>query len=241
MGNFLRAREFDTDFTMGKIGKPVDRELWDMTPPTVNANYDPSMNDIYFPAGILQPPFYDKNASDAVNYGHMGAVVGHELTHGFDDAGAKFDAKGNLTDWWTPEDQKKFARRTACFVDEYSHFTAVNDVKVNGKLTLSENIADNGGVRLAYMALMARATLSGIDLNLKSDGYTQAQQFFLGAAQSGCNNERPEHLRMAAQTDTHSPDTIRVKGALVNMPEFGKAFGCKTGQPMAPVNKCRIW
>jgi putative endopeptidase len=241
MGDFLRAREFDTDFSMRKIGRPVDRELWDMSPPTVNANYDPSMNDVYFPAGILQPPFYDQSASDAVNYGHMGAVVGHELTHGFDDAGAKFDAKGNLTDWWTPEDEKKFQRRAACFVDEYSHFTAVEDLKVNGKLTLSENIADNGGVRLAHMALMARAALSGIDLDTKSDGYTQAQQFFLGAAQSGCNNERPEHLRMSAQTDTHSPDTIRVKGALVNMPEFAKAFGCKAGQPMAPVNKCRIW
>jgi putative endopeptidase len=241
MGNFLRAQEFDTAFGLSKIGKPVDRELWDMTPPTVNAEYDPSMNDIYFPAGILQPPFYDKNASDAVNYGHIGTVVAHELTHGFDDSGAKFDARGNLTDWWTPVDKRKFEARTTCFVNEYSEFTAMADVKVNGNLTLSENIADNGGVRLAYMALMARAALSGIDLDTKSDGYTPAQQFFLGAAQNACNNERPEYLRMSAQTDTHSPATIRVKGSLVNTPEFAKAFGCKAGQPIALITKCRIW
>ncbi len=241
LGNSMRTRAFLTDFNLNKIGKPIDRGLWDMSPPTVNAYYDPSMNDINFPAGILQPAFYDKNATDATNYGHIGAVVGHELTHGFDDQGAKFDAKGNLSDWWTAEDKKKFEERTSCLADEYSTFTAVDDVKVNGKLTLGENTADNGGLRLALMAMLARAADSGMDLSKKIDGYTPEQQLFLGYAQNWCTNDRPEMIRMQVQTDPHSPDEIRVKGPLVNMPEFAKAFSCKTGQTMAPAKQCRIW
>jgi endothelin-converting enzyme/putative endopeptidase len=245
-GNSLRSREFETAYQLNKIGKPVNREEWQMTPPTVNAYYDPSMNNINFPAGILQPAFYDKDASDATNYGHIGAVVGHELTHGFDDQGAKFDANGNLHDWWTPEDKKKFEERTGCISDEYSQFTAVDDVKVNGKLTLGENAADNGGARLAFMALMARIAASGAPTAATGEQasehtYTLQQQFFIGYAQNWCSNERPELLRMLAQTDPHSPDAIRVRGVLVNMPEFAHAFGCKSGQPMAPNKSCRVW
>lgn len=244
LGNLVRAREFQTAYELNKIGKPVNREEWQMSPPTVNAYYDPSMNDINFPAGILQPAFYDKNATDATNFGHIGAVVGHELTHGFDDQGAKFDAHGNLHNWWTPEDKKNFETRTACIQDEYSQFTAVDDVKVNGKLTLGENTADNGGLRLALMALMAR---NAMDRAVHSEEasleqkYTPQQQLFLGWAQNWCASERPELVRMLAQVDPHSPDRIRVKGVLVNMPEFAKAFGCKVGQPMAPAKQCRVW
>ncbi|MGC2617721.1 MAG: M13 family metallopeptidase [Acidobacteriaceae bacterium] len=245
-GNSVRSREFETAYQLNKIGKPVNREEWQMTPPTVNAYYDPSMNNINFPAGILQPAFYDKNATNATNYGHIGAVVGHELTHGFDDQGAKFDGKGNLHDWWTAEDKKQFEAKTDCLVNEYSQFTAVDDVKVNGKLTLGENTADNGGARLALMALMAREAL-GAAADNKTDEqeseqkYTPQQQFFIGYAQNWCTNARPAFMRMLAQVDPHSPDALRVRGVLVNMPEFAKAFGCKAGQPMAPVRSCRVW
>ncbi|HVJ08199.1 MAG TPA: M13 family metallopeptidase [Acidisarcina sp.] len=241
LGNSLRARSFEVAFQLAKIGKPVNRGQWDMSPPTVNAYYNSSMNDINFPAGILQPAFYDKNASDATNYGHIGAVVGHELTHGFDDQGRKFDGKGNLSDWWTAADAKNFEERTNCLVEEYGNFTAVDDVKVNGKLTLGENTADNGGLRLAIMALMARAQQSAIDMKQKTDGYDPLQQLFLGWAQNWCSNERPEMLRMMAQVDTHSPDRTRANGVVVNMPEFGAAFGCRKGAPMTPVKQCRVW
>lgn len=245
-GNAVRSREFETAYQLNKIGKPVNRDEWGMTPPTVNAYYDPSMNDINFPAGILQPAFYDKSATAATNYGHIGAVVGHELTHGFDDQGAKFDGQGNLHDWWTPEDRKNFDAKTDCLVNEYSQFTATAGVKVNGKLTLGENTADNGGIRLALMALMARETLSGMPMPTTEEQrseqhYTPQQQFFIAYAQNWCSNERPAFLRMLAQTDPHSPDSIRVRGVLVNMPEFAKAFGCHAGQPMAPVKSCRVW
>lgn len=244
-GNLVRAREFETAYELNKIGKPVNREEWEMSPPTVNAYYDPSMNDINFPAGILQPAFYDKDATPATNYGHIGAVVGHELTHGFDDQGALFDAAGNLHNWWTPEDKKNFDQRTGCVADEYSQFTAVGDVKVNGRLTLGENTADNGGLRLALMALIARETMGGGMPNTaeaRSEAkFTPEQQLFLGYAQNWCANQRPEYVRMLAQTDPHSPDPIRVKGVLVNMPEFAEAFGCKAGQPMAPAKRCRVW
>lgn len=217
-----------------------------MTPPTVNAYYDPSMNDINFPAGILQPAFYDRNATDATNYGHIGAVVGHELTHGFDDEGARFDGDGNLHNWWTPEDMKRFQEKTDCVADEYSQFTAVDNVKVNGKLTLGENTADNGGLRLAYMALTARIAASGpraaTTAEQRSESkFTPQQQLFLGYAQNYCASQRPAFVRMLAQVDPHSPDNIRVRGVLVNMPEFGHAFGCKPGQPMAPLKSCRVW
>lgn len=245
-GNEVRAREFATAYDLNKIGKPVDRQQWEMTPPTVNAYYNPTQNNINFPAGILQPAFYDRNATAATNYGHIGAVVGHELTHGFDDEGAKFDGNGNLHNWWTAEDKKKFDERTDCIANEYSQFTAVDDLKVNGRLTLGENTADNGGARLALMALMAHTAMSGAQSDPAAErenegSFTPQQQFFLGYAQNWCANQRPEFVRMLAQTDPHSPDRIRVTGMVVNMPQFAKAFGCKAGQPMAPVKSCRVW
>lgn len=212
-----------------------------MTPPTINAYYNPSMNDINFPAGILQRPFYDPKSPDAVNYGHIGAVVGHELTHGFDDQGRQFDANGNLSDWWTPEDAKKFEEKADCEVKEYGNFVAVDDVHVNGKLTLGENTADNGGVRLAYMAFLADVKRKGINLNQKQDGYTPLQQFFIGYGQNWCGASRPEQQRMQVQTNPHAPREFRVRGVVQNMREFGEAFGCKQGQPMMPQNACRVW
>jgi endothelin-converting enzyme/putative endopeptidase len=240
-GNMLRAIEFENQRQLAKIGKPVDRGEWGISPPTVDAYYNPSMNDINFPAGILQPPLYDKNATDAVNYGHIGGVVGHELTHGFDDEGRQFDGNGNLADWWTPEDAKKFEEKADCEVKEYGSFTAIDDVKVNGKLTLGENTADNGGLRLALVAFLADAKRKNIDLGQKQDGYTPIQQFFLAHGQSWCGSTRPEQMRLQVQTDPHSPRKFRVNGVVQNMPEFGKAFDCKTGQPMMPANACRVW
>ena len=245
LGNSLRATAFENDRQLNKIGTPVDHSEWGMTPPTVNAYYDPSMNDINFPAGILQPAFYDKSQDDAVNYGHIGAIIGHELTHGFDDEGKKFDGKGNLSDWWTAEDTKKFEERTDCLVKEYGGFTAVEDpagdVKVNGKLTLGENTADNGGLLLAYMAYLERAKASGVDLTSKRDGFTMPQRFYIGFAQNYCENSRPEAIRNQVQTDPHSPDHFRANGAIVNQQGFGEAFGCPRGAPMVPVNSCRVW
>jgi putative endopeptidase len=242
LGNSLRAREFESDYQLHKIGRPVDKGEWDMTPPTVNADYLPSMNTINFPAGILQPAFYDRTVSDATNYGHIGGVVGHELTHGFDDEGRKFDAQGNLKDWWTADDAKGFEQRTDCLVNEYNSFVAVDDLHVNGKLTLGENTADNGGLRLAWMALLADAASKPESLEGKTaNGYTPKQELFLGWAQNWCSTERPEMLRLAVQTDVHSPDRVRANGVVVNMPEFRQAFGCKAGQPMAPEKMCRVW
>jgi endothelin-converting enzyme/putative endopeptidase len=241
LGNTLRATAFENDRQLAKIGKPVDRNEWGMSPPTVNAYYDPSMNDINFPAGILQPSFYDSKQDDAVNYGHIGAVIGHELTHGFDDEGKKFDAKGNLSDWWTPEDTKKFETRTDCLVKEYGNFVAVDDVKVNGKLTLGENTADNGGLVLAYMAYLERAKANGVDLAAKKDGYTMPQRFYIGFAQNWCENSRPEAIRNQVQVDPHSPDHFRANGAIVNQPGFAAAFACKKGTPMVPADSCRVW
>jgi putative endopeptidase len=239
--NTQRAAIFENLRQIDKIGKPVDRGEWDMTPPTVNADYNPSMNDINFPAGILQSPFYNPNATDAENYGHIGGIVGHELTHGFDDQGRQFDGKGNLSDWWTAEDAKKFEEKADCTVKEYGNFVAVDDAKVNGKLTLGENTADNGGLRLAFIAFLADAKRKNIDLNQKQDGFTPIQQFFLGHGQNWCGSTRPEQLRLQVQTDPHSPLEFRANGVVQNMPEFGKAFGCKVGQPMMPPNVCRVW
>jgi putative endopeptidase len=242
LGNATRAAEFESRRQIAKIGQPVDRGEWDMSPPTVNAYYNPSMNNINFPAGILQSPLYAANATDAEVFGHIGAIVGHELTHGFDDQGRQFDGNGNLADWWTAEDAKKYEAMTDCEVKEYSNFTAVDDVKVNGQLTLGENTADNGGVRLALMAFEADARRKGIDLNSKdSSGVTPIQQFFLAYGQNWCGENRPEQLRLQVQTDPHSPREFRIIGVIENMPEFGKAFGCKAGQPMMPVNACRVW
>ncbi|HZL27919.1 MAG TPA: M13 family metallopeptidase [Acidobacteriaceae bacterium] len=241
VGDKERAAAFENDRQLAKIGKPVDKLEWGMTPPTVNAYYDPSMNNINFPAGILQPPFYDPKADDAVNYGHIGAVIGHELTHGFDDEGKKFGATGNLSDWWTPEDTKKFEARTGCIADEYGSFTAVDDIKVNGKLTLGENTADNGGLVLAFMAYMDRAKKEGVDLKKKIDGYTSPQRFYIAYAQNWCENSRDEAVRAQTLTNEHAPDHFRVDGVIVNQPAFGAVFGCKKGSPMVPADACRVW
>ena len=241
LGNELRANAFENDRQLNKIGKPVDKGEWQMSPPTVNAYYDDSMNNINFPAGILQPPFYDHTQDDAVNYGHIGAIIGHELTHGFDDEGRKFDANGDLDDWWTPADLKNFTARTDCLVDEYGSFTAVDDIKVNGKLTLGENTADNGGLLLAFMAYIERAKDDRLDVNAKVDGFTGPQRFYIAFAQNYCSNERPEAIREQALQDPHSPDPIRANGTIVNQPGFAAAFSCKQPIPMVPANSCRVW
>jgi predicted metalloendopeptidase len=239
LGNMRRTDTFETTRQINKIGKPVDRKEWGMTPPTVNAYYRPSANDINFPAGILQPPFYDNKMDDAVNFGGIGSVIGHELTHGFDDQGAKFDPVGNLRMWWTPADFAEFQNRGKCLVDEYSNFVAVDDVHLKGELTLGENTADNGGVRLSYMAL--QDILKEHPQTGKIDGFTPEQRFFLGYAQIWCQNVTPESARLRAITDPHSPGDYRVNGVVVNMPEFQKAFGCTAGQPMVSENACRTW
>ena len=242
LGNALRAVAFENHRELNKIGKPVNRDEWFMTPATVDAYYDPSMNDINFPAGILQSPLYDPHADDAETYGHIGSIVGHELTHGFDDQGRLFDGNGNLINWWTPEDAKEFEAKTSCEVKEYGNFTAVGDLKINGKLTLGENTADNGGLRLAYMAFLADAQRKGIDLAKKDKyGYTPVQEFFIAYGQNWCGNQRPAQIRLQVQTDPHSPRKFRANGVVQNMPEMGKAFGCKVGDPMMPAGPCRVW
>jgi putative endopeptidase len=238
VGNDERATEFEVHRQLNKIGTPTDRSEWGMTPPTVNAYYDPTENNINFPAGILQPPFYDKRLDDAVNYGAIGAVVGHELTHGFDDQGRQFDLEGNLKDWWTPEDAKEFEKRAECFIQEYSKFEPIDNVHLNGKLTLGENTADNGGLRLAFMALMD--ALKGKTAP-KIDGWTPQQRFFLGWGQIWCQNVRPETSRMLVQVNEHSPGRARVNDVVSNMPEFQQAYACKAGQPMVAAPACRVW
>ncbi len=242
LGNFLRANEFESKREIAKIGKPLDRKEWGMTPPTVNAYYSSSYNEIVFPAGILQPPFFDKKMDDAVNFGGIGLVIGHELTHGFDDQGRKFDPQGNLHDWWTPEDGKEFEKRVSCVADEYSSFVAVDDLKLNGRLTLGENTADNGGARIALMALerMIAEDKTGKE-GEKIDGYTPEQRFFLGFARVWCEKRRPESARMQVTTNPHSPGKWRVNGVVQNMPEFQQAWGCKAGQPMVSANACHVW
>jgi endothelin-converting enzyme/putative endopeptidase len=237
-GNVKRGAELELHRQLAKIGKPVDRTEWQMTPPTVNAYYDPQTNSINFPAGILQPPFYGNNVDDAVNFGGIGAVIGHELTHGFDDQGRLFDEKGNLRDWWTPEDARAFEQRSSCIVEEYSGFTAVDEVKLNGQLTLGENIADNGGLRIALMALLDVLGHRKVPL---IDGLTQEQRLFLSWGQIWCENHTEEEARLRAITDPHSPGEFRVNGVVSNMPEFQRAFECKVGQPMVRRNACRVW
>jgi predicted metalloendopeptidase len=240
LGNSLRSNAFEVHRQLAKIGKPLDKQEWQMTPPTVNAYYDPTENDINFPAGILQPPFYYFKADDALNFGGMGAVIGHELTHGFDDQGALFDPEGNLKNWWTPEDEKAFKERTQCIVDEYDQFVAVDDVHVRGKLTLGENTADNGGLRIAYMALMKSLADSGKQQE-KIDGYTPEQRLFIGWGQIWCQNQTDQTARLLALNNEHSPGKYRANGVVQNMPEFQKAWGCKTGQPMVRANACHVW
>jgi endothelin-converting enzyme/putative endopeptidase len=240
LGNLVRANEFEVRRQLNKIGKPLDKGEWQMTPPTVNAYYDASENNINFPAGILQWPFFDFHADDALNFGGIGAVIGHELTHGFDDQGAKFDAAGNLKDWWSPADEKAFNQRTQCLVDQYDGFVAVDDVHVRGKLTLGENTADNGGLRIALMALTDSLSKSGKPA-AKIDGYTQEQRLFLGWGQVWCQNMTDELSRLLALNNEHSPGKYRVNGVVSNMPEFQKAWGCKAGQPMVRQNACHVW
>lgn len=240
LGNLKRVSEFESHRDLNKIGKPVDHSEWQISPMTVDAYYDPQMNDINFPAGVLLPPLYDPKMDDAPNYGNTGGTIGHELTHGFDDEGRQFDAKGNLKDWWTKEDSEKFEQRTKCVEDQYSAYVSVEDVHLNGKLTLGENVADLGGEILAYMAWKDATN----DKNLQPmDGLTPEQRFFIGFAQWDCANERPEDLRVRAMTDPHSPAKPRINGVVVNMPEFAQAFSCKAGRPMVkpPDNVCRVW
>ncbi|HXJ42281.1 MAG TPA: M13 family metallopeptidase [Bryobacteraceae bacterium] len=239
MGNSLRANEFEVKRQVAKIGQPIDRNEWFMTPPTVNAYYDPQMNNINFPAGILQPPFFDRQADDATNYGAIGAVIGHELTHGFDDQGRQFDPKGNLQDWWTAADAKSFEERVQCIVKEYEAFELPGGVHMNGKLTLGENTADNGGLRIAMMALMDAVANHALQTK---DGFTPEQRFFLGWGQVWCQNSTAESQRMQAQTNPHSIARFRVNGVVSNMPEFQSAFGCKQGQPMVRGgDSCHVW
>ncbi len=241
-GNVQRAVAFEVKRQYNKIDKPTDRKDWGMTPPTVNAYYRPNMNDINFPAGILQPPFYAQSNDDAVNYGGIGVVIGHELTHGFDDQGRKFDAEGNLKDWWTANDAKEFETRATCTADEYSGFVAVKDdkgeVHLNGRLTLGENTADNGGLKLAYMALM---NIIGNTQVAPIEGYTAEQRFFLAYGQIWCQNVTDQNARMLAITDPHSPGRWRVNGAVQNTAAFQKAWSCKEGQPRVSANACRVW
>jgi endothelin-converting enzyme/putative endopeptidase len=238
LGNSQRANQFEFRRDLGKVGKAADRSEWGMSPPTVNAYYHPLHNNINFPAGILQPPFFDAEADEALNFGAIGAVMGHVLTHGFDDQGRQFDAGGNLNDWWTEADGAEFEKRASCFEKQYAGYTAVDDVKLNGKLTLGENTADNGGLRIAYAALLD--SLKGKPVE-KIDGFTPQQRFFLGWAQVWCQNSTPESSRMMAQIDPHSPGEYRTNGAVSNMQEFAEAFGCKPPQPMAKADACRVW
>ncbi len=240
-GNVMRTNEFDSHRDLNKINKPVDRSEWGMTPPTINAYYDPTENNINFPAGILQAPFYSTSAGDPANYGAIGAVIGHELTHGFDDEGRQFDADGNLKYWWTKDDEDKFNKLADCFVNEYGGFSPVPGIELNGRLTLGENTADNGGIHLAYAALLDVLKEKGVSLAETVDGFTPAQQFFIGFGQIWCNNERPEQARVRAQTDPHSPARFRVNGVVSNMPEFSQAFSCSENQKMYAVHACRVW
>jgi len=221
------------------IGKPLDRDEWQMSPPTVNAYYDAQRNHMVFPAGILQPPFYSVKSSIPVNLGGMGMVVGHELTHGFDDEGSQFDEKGNLEDWWSPKVGEAFKAKTGCVADQYASFEALPGLKLNGKLTLGENIADLGGLKLAFRAY--RAMRAGAAEVTVADGFSEDQQFFLAHAQSWCGKMRDEAMRMQVQTNTHSPPRFRVNGPLMNMPEFAEAFSCSPGAAMRPAKTCSVW
>jgi putative endopeptidase len=240
LGNAQRARAFEVKRNLNKIGQPLDKKEWGMTPPTVNAYYNPPENNINFPAGILQPPFFDKNADDAVNFGGIGVVIGHELTHGFDDQGSKYSGDGNLKNWWTEADRQEFDKRTTCVADEYSSFISVDDVHLNGRLTLGENTADNGGIHIALMALH-KAAAKDSNINQTKEGFTADQRFFIGFAQVWCENRTPESARLLAKTDPHSPGQYRVIGTVENNADFAKAFNCKPGQKMVSANACRVW
>jgi len=239
--NALRGNSFESARDLAKIGKPVDRTQWDMTPPTVNAYYNPSMNEVVFPAGILQPPFYDPNADDAINYGGIGSVIGHELTHGFDDQGAKFDGQGNLRNWWTPEDLKNFQTRGECIAKQFDAYEVEPGLHQNGALVEGESIADLGGMTIARAAL--EKTFAGKPAPGPIDGLTADQRFFLGWAQIWAQNIRPEFARLLAKTDEHPIDQFRVNGSLANSPAFAKAWGCSANSSMvrSEALRCRIW
>jgi len=237
-GNYQNAAGFEAHRDLNKIGKPVDKNEWGMTPPTVNAYFNPQMNDINFPAGVLQPPLYDPRMDDAPNYGNTGSTIGHELTHGFDDEGRQFDAEGNLKDWWTAEDAKKFEEKINCVRDQFGQYVVVDDIKINSKLTSGEDVADLGGTLLAYIA-WREATK---ELKLEAvGGFTPEQRFFIGFAQWACENARPEELRQNAIIDPHSPGKYRINGIVSDLPEFQQAFGCKAGQPMVRAQACKVW
>jgi endothelin-converting enzyme/putative endopeptidase len=239
-GNVARATTFETRRQLAKIGRPVDRGEWGMTPPSVNAYYNPSMNDMNFPAGVLLPPLWDPRIDLAPGYGNTGGTVGHELIHGFDDEGRQFDARGNLRDWWTEADAREFEKRAACVADQYARYPVVDDVKINSRLTLGEDIADLAGILLAWDAWKLATAGQALE---PRDGLTPEQRFFVGNAQWACANVRPEDQRVRAVTDPHSPPEWRVNGLVPNVPEFAKAFSCRPGQPMAKPGKdvCRIW
>jgi endothelin-converting enzyme/putative endopeptidase len=237
IGNATRATVFESHRELGKIGKPVDRGEWGMTPPTVNAYYNPQMNDINFPAGVLQPPLYDAKLDDAPNYGNTGSTIGHELTHAFDDEGRQFDGQGNLKDWWTPEDAKAFEERIQCMRDQYAQYTIIDDIKINSKLTSGEDVADLGGTVLAYIAWKA----ADPNENQPIDGFTPDQRFFIGFAQWACNAQTPENLRANAITNPHSPGKHRINGIVSNMPEFQRAFHCGQKAPMVREKACKVW
>jgi putative endopeptidase len=238
LGNSQRSNAHDLQRRLNKIGRPLDKRDWPYPPMTVNASYNDNQNNITFPAGILQPPFYDNQADDAMNFGGIGAVIGHELTHGFDDQGSQFDADGNLRDWWTASDKKQFEERTSCVQSQYGSFVAVDDLKLNGKLTLGENTADNGGLRVAYMALLS--ALAGKEPPAR-DGLTAQQRFFLGWANVWCQNRTDAFARMLVTLDPHSPGKYRVNGTVSNMPEFREAYQCKPDAAMVNQNACRVW
>jgi endothelin-converting enzyme/putative endopeptidase len=238
IGNSQRAAWFEFHRQLAKIGQPVDRKEWGMTPPTVNAYYDPQKNDINFPAGILQPPLFSPLSDAAPNYGDTGATMGHELTHAFDDEGSQFDALGNLRNWWTEADHKEFERRAQCVVDQYSAYTIIDDIKIDGKLTNGEDLADLGGTLLAYLAWKEDTKSQNLQ---PLDGLTPEQRFFVAYGQGWCTNERDENKRLRATVDPHSPEKYRTNGVVSNMPEFRAAFHCKPGQPMVRDNACRVW
>lgn len=239
--NLVSSGEFEFKRNLGKIGKPVDKTEWGMSPPTVNASYSPQFNEIVFPAGILQPPFYDPKADDAFNYGGIGAVIGHEMTHGFDDSGARFDANGNLVMWWTPDDYKKFTERTNCVVKQFDSFEVEPGLHQKGQLVVGESVADLGGLTVAYAAY--QKSLEGKPRPKSISGFTPEQRFFLGWAQVWAQNIRPEAARLRVQTDPHPLGKFRVNGPLSNMPQFAAAYGCKSGDPMvrSPEQRCQIW
>ena len=238
LGNSQRSNAHDLQRRLNKIGKPLDKGLWPYPPMTVNASYNANQNNITFPAGILQPPFYDNQADDAMNFGGIGAVIGHELTHGFDDEGSQFDADGNLRDWWTASDKKQFEERTSCTKDQYGSFVAVENLKLNGKLTLGENTADNGGLRIAFMAMLD--TLAGKEPP-PVDGLTAKQRFFLGWANVWCQNRTDALTRMLVTIDPHSPGKYRVNGTVSNMPEFRETYHCEPDAAMVNHKACRVW